>query len=144
MASRPSPTAPAAAPPGTGGPGGVPLHPFLGLCILVTSLEATEPFFFVVFSSFSPGKDTDLGSALPAGRVRAAGGTEICSTATIGTRIISQSGTESTSDIATGIERGTGTTETGEVVAGELQVSPPRGFGCPPHCSALPTGVLTV
>lgn len=74
----------------------------------------------------APGKDTDPGSALPAGPARAAGGTGICSTATIGTRIISRSGAGSTSGIGTGTETGTGTTETGiwqEVVFNGL-VSP--------------------
>uniref|UniRef100_A0A8B9CVQ9 Cleavage and polyadenylation specific factor 7 n=1 Tax=Anser brachyrhynchus TaxID=132585 RepID=A0A8B9CVQ9_9AVES len=76
--------------------------------------------------SFSPGNDTGLGSALPAGPARAAGGTGTCCTARTGTRTISRSGTGSTSGIGTGTERGTGTTETGEPAARH-----PRVWGRP-------------
>lgn len=63
---------------------------------------------------FPPGKDTGLGSALPADPVKAVGGTGTSCTMRIGTRIISRSGTGSMNGIGTGTERGTGTTETGE------------------------------
>lgn len=72
-------------------------------------LEVTKTLF-----SFSQGKDTGLGSALPAGPVKAVGGTGTSCTTRIGTRTISRSGTGSTKGIGTGTERGTGTTETGE------------------------------
>lgn len=70
-------------------------------------LEVTKTLF-----SFSQGKDTGLGSALPAGPVKAVGGTGTSCTTRIGTRTISRSGTGSTKGIGTGTERGTGTTET--------------------------------
>lgn len=85
----------------------------------------TKSFLFF----FSLGKDTDLGSALPAGPAKAAGDTGTFSTAKIGTRTISRSGTGSTSGIGTGTERGTGTTETGEPVPGVLPCLPRRGVG---------------
>lgn len=105
MELRPNRTAaaPAAAP-------GIPLDPEKGI---LPAGERLKNHSLGFVSSSPKGKGTDPGSALPAGPAIAAGGTGICSTATIGMRIISRSGAGSTSGIGTGTETGTGTTETG-------------------------------
>lgn len=91
--------------------------------------------------SFPKGKGTDPGSALPAGPARAAGGTGICSTATIGTRIISRSGAGSMSGIGTGTETGTGTTETGGRFGNALGRVRDKGRALRPLLSSLLAGI---